>query len=70
MPTYDYRCQKCQFRFEKFMKITDDPGMKCPKCGGAARRLFSPGGGFVLRGSGFYANDYRKPERKKKTGES
>ncbi len=64
MPTYEYRCRNCQFRFERFLKITEDPVVKCPKCGGVAERLISAGGGVLFKGSGFYATDYRKPEKK------
>ncbi len=60
MPTYEYECTKCNARFEAFQKITDAPGAVCPKCGKNAKRLISPGGGVIFKGSGFYETDYKK----------
>jgi len=33
MPTYDYICENCDYRFEQFQAITAKPIRKCPKCG-------------------------------------
>jgi hypothetical protein len=38
---------------------------KKPGCGGAVKRLFSPGAGFLFKGSGFYSTDYRSEAYKK-----
>jgi putative FmdB family regulatory protein len=65
MPTYDYECPKGH-RFEAFQKMTAKPGAKCPKCGARARRVISGGGGFLLKGGGFYKTDYRSEDYKKK----
>ncbi len=59
MPTYEYECTECGYRFELFQSITAPPARECPKCGGRVRRLISPGAGFIFKGSGFYATDYR-----------
>ena len=60
MPTYEYQCQKCGHRFEKFQSIMADPIKKCPKCGKkAVQRLISGGAGLIFKGSGFYITDYR-----------
>ena len=66
MPTYEYECQKCGFRFEEFQSITADPRKTCPKAecprGGAkgrVKRLIGTGGGLLFKGSGFYITDYR-----------
>jgi len=59
MPTYDYLCEFCGFRFEEFQSITAKPIGNCPKCNGAVRRLIGTGNGFLFKGSGFYATDYR-----------
>ena len=34
MPTYEYKCQKCGYRFDHFQSISSDPLKVCPKCGG------------------------------------
>jgi|UniRef100_A0A7C6EBU3 putative FmdB family regulatory protein len=65
MPTYEYQCDKCNYRFELFQKITDSPVKTCPVCNGKVRRLISGGSGLIFKGSGFYITDYKKkPETK------
>ncbi len=63
MPTYGYKCTKCDHEFETIQKITDEPIKECPKCEGRVRRLLFPVG-IVFKGSGFHINDYKKPEKK------
>jgi putative FmdB family regulatory protein len=58
MPTYEYECDECGKRFELFQQMTDDPVAECPDCGGGVRRLIGTGGGLILKGEGFHANDY------------
>ena len=44
--------------------MSDDPVRLCPACGERKiERLISAGAGIVFKGPGFYATDYRKPER-------
>jgi putative FmdB family regulatory protein len=63
MPTYEYECERCGHRFERFQRISDDPVRICPECGGTVRRVISTGGGIVFKGPGFYATDYaRRPK--------
>ena len=60
MPTYEYECDACGHRFEKFQSITSAAIRKCPKCGKSkVRRLISAGAGLLFKGSGFYITDYR-----------
>jgi putative FmdB family regulatory protein len=65
MPTYQYRCLECDYRFEEFQNITEPPIENCPECGGRAERLISGGAGFLFKGSGFYITDYRSDGYKK-----
>jgi putative FmdB family regulatory protein len=65
MPTYDYECPKGH-RFEAVQKMTAKPVATCPKCKARARRVISAGGGFLLKGEGFYKTDYRSEDYKKK----
>ncbi|UCE18266.1 MAG: zinc ribbon domain-containing protein [Gemmatimonadota bacterium] len=65
MPTYEYKCKKCQYRFEEFQNISEKPLSRCPQCGGRVHRLISGGAGFLFRGSGFYVTDYRSESYKK-----
>jgi len=39
---------------------------KCPKCGGSVKRLIGGGAGIIFKGSGFYATDYKKADKKGK----
>ncbi|MBN1522789.1 MAG: zinc ribbon domain-containing protein [Candidatus Aureabacteria bacterium] len=59
MPTYEYLCENCGHRFEKFQKMTDNPLKECPECGKKVKRLIGTGMGFIFKGTGFYATDYR-----------
>ena len=61
MPTYDYACGACGHSFEVFEKPPEGGSKSCPKCGRRkARRQISSGAGFIFKGSGFYATDYKK----------
>ena len=59
MPTYEYECDACGHRFEKFQPITAKPLKTCPECGKRVRRLIGGGAGILFKGSGFYQTDYR-----------
>lgn len=66
MPTYDYRCSKCDHEWELFQSIKAEPEKKCPACGKkAAKRVIGAGAGILFRGSGFYLTDYRSDGYKK-----
>jgi putative FmdB family regulatory protein len=70
MPTYDYICESCKYRFERFQSITAKPLRTCPVCGEKkAKRLIGAGAGIIFKGSGFYQTDYRS-EGYKKAAES
>jgi len=66
MPTYEYECQNCKEKFEVFQKMAEPPLTKCIKCHGLAKRLFSPGGGLIFKGSGFYITDHRGKDYKER----
>lgn len=58
MPCYEYKCKKCEKRFEVVHGF-DDNVEECEFCGGPVRRVFYPVG-IVFKGPGFYATDSRK----------
>ncbi len=63
MPTYEYECEACGAKFERFQSITEPPVRRCPHCRRAkVKRLIGAGAGLLFRGSGFYITDYRSPE--------
>ena len=57
MPIYEYKCDNCSFQFEKKQAFNDEPRLICQKCGGEARRVFSPVPIF-FKGPGFYVTDH------------
>lgn len=72
MPIYEYECSKCKEVFEILHKIDEDCKVACPKCLEPARKLISASN-FVLKGAGFYVNDYpskSREEGKKKEKEA
>lgn len=59
MPTYQYKCSRCNHEVEIMHSIKDAPRKKCPRCGkNGLHRIISGGGGIIFRGHGFYCNDY------------
>jgi len=66
MPTYEYECGSCHFRFERKQRFDEEPVAMCPKCGGKSRRVIHSVP-VIFKGSGFYATDSRKgvPEPEK-----
>lgn len=59
MPTYDYICTECNYKFERFQSMLDEPIRVCPICGGVVRRIISGGTGLIFKGSGYYITDYK-----------
>jgi putative FmdB family regulatory protein len=51
MPTYEYECEECKFKFEKMQPITAAPLTLCPKCHGRVQRIVSGGAGFIMKES-------------------
>ncbi len=63
MPTYEYECTTCGYRFEMLQKISENPISACPKCSGKVKRLISDSSSFILKGSGWYETDYVKHDK-------
>jgi putative FmdB family regulatory protein len=59
VPTYEYECGVCRFRFERKQSFDEEPVAICPECQGKARRVIHsiP---VIFKGSGFYVTDSRK----------
>jgi putative FmdB family regulatory protein len=67
MPIYAYRCDSCGVRKDVLQKISEAPLAECPECGASSfhKELTAPA--FQLKGSGWYATDFRdngKPKEK------
>ena len=60
MPIYEYKCENCNETFEVLQKFNDEPLTECVNCHkGPVKKLMSVSS-FVLKGAGFYVNDYKK----------
>ena len=69
MPIYEYRCSSCSVQKDVMQKISDAPLTVCPVCGKETFGKQISAAGFQLKGSGWYATDFKrsgsKPEVKK-----
>ena len=59
MPIYEYRCSSCGFQKEFLQKVTDPRHTVCPDCGKDAFQKMLSAAGFQLKGSGWYATDFK-----------
>jgi putative FmdB family regulatory protein len=59
MPIYAYRCTECGHTQDVLQKLTDAPLVDCPACGAAAFAKQVTAAGFQLKGSGWYATDFK-----------
>lgn len=65
MPIYEYECAECGHRLEAIQKITDAPLTDCPTCGKVGLKRLISAAGFQLKGSGWYATDFKNSGKKK-----
>ena len=59
MPIYAYKCESCGHGQDVLQKISDPVLTDCPKCGASTYRKQLTAAGFQLKGSGWYATDFR-----------
>jgi putative FmdB family regulatory protein len=59
MPIYAYKCESCGFSKDVLQKMSDPPLSDCPKCGGGTFKKQLTAAGFQLKGSGWYATDFK-----------
>jgi len=59
MPIYEYRCSDCGFQDEYLQKVSEPPMTVCPSCGKATFAKMLSAAGFQLKGSGWYATDFK-----------
>ena len=71
MPIYEYRCAACGHEIEALQKLSDAPLTECPSCHKPELKKLLSAAGFQLKGSGWYATDFRnsgaKPAAKDKS---
>ena len=59
MPIYAYRCEACGFAKDVLQKISDPQLTDCPTCGKSSFKKQVTAAGFQLKGTGWYATDFR-----------
>ena len=68
MPIYAYKCSSCGHERDVLQKVSEAPLADCPACGAASFSKQLTAAGFQLKGSGWYATDFKngaaKPEGK------
>ena len=75
MPIYEYRCLACGHQEDHLLRLSDVALTKCPACGKKKYEKQLTAAGFQLKGSGWYASDFKggkketeaKPEAKTET---
>lgn len=79
MPIYEYKCAGCGHKEDHLQKVSERPLKVCPACGKKTYQKQLSAAGFQLKGSGWYATDFKgggkkpaddaaKPEAKAEAG--
>jgi len=59
MPIYEYRCSSCGHELEALQKLSEAPLTTCPSCSKDELVKLVSAAGFHLKGSGWYATDFK-----------
>jgi len=59
MPIYAYGCSSCGLQKDVLQKMSDAPLTICPECGKETFAKQLTAAGFQLKGSGYYATDFK-----------
>ena len=70
MPIYEYRCSSCGHQEEFLRKVSDPVLSQCPACGKATFEKQLSAAGFQLKGSGWYATDFKNKKPADKRAET
>ena len=72
MPIYAYRCSSCGHGADVMQKLSDAPLTVCTACGQPTFSKQITAAGFQLKGSGWYATDFKNGSKgaKKETKET
>jgi len=74
VPIYEYRCDACGHQEDHLQKISEPQLTVCPACGKPTYKKMLSAAGFQLKGSGWYATDFKttgkKPAEKKADSKS
>ena len=66
MPIYAYKCASCGHARDVLQKVSDAPLTTCPQCQAPTFAKQLTAAGFQLRGSGWYATDFKNGSGKNK----
>jgi putative FmdB family regulatory protein len=71
MPIYEYQCTACGHALEALQKMSDEPIKTCPGCQKDTLSKLVSAPSFQLKGTGWYATDFKtKPPAAKATESS
>lgn len=59
MPIYEYRCSSCGHQNDFLQKLSEPPLTDCPECGKSTFSKQVTAAGFQLKGTGWYATDFK-----------
>lgn len=59
MPIYPYSCTECLHQHDALQKLSDPLLTVCPACGKPSLKKQVTAAGFQLKGSGWYATDFK-----------
>ena len=65
MPIYEYKCSDCGHHLEAIQKVSDESLRDCPACSRPTLKRLISAAGFQLKGSGWYATDFKGNGKKK-----
>lgn len=69
MPIYEYECCECGHKLEVIQRFSDARLKTCPACSKDSLKKLISAAGFHLKGTGWYATDFKnkgKPATKNK----
>lgn len=65
MPIYEYSCHHCSHHFEVLQKVSDEALPICPACQSEDVQRWVSAAGFQLKGTGWYATDFKQSGKPK-----
>ena len=64
MPIYEYRCDACGHQDDHLQKVSEPQLSVCPACNKPTYKKMLSAAGFQLKGSGWYATDFKNNAKK------
>lgn len=70
MPIYEYQCTSCHHQFECIQKMSAESTIDCPHCSKHSAERQISAAGFQLKGTGWYATDFKDKKPASTTGKN